>query len=106
MTAGGAAAFAVPILLPLPVQKAEAEAMLARGCRPCLFTSLYKVPANLLAGKLDLVPVRRITGGVHDIEGVPTAVVHGKGLDLGTRDSQVCLLEDAGQCCQASKSVH
>lgn len=106
MTAGGAAAFAIPILLPLPVQKAEAEAMLPRGCGPCLFADLDKVATNLLAGQLNLLPVWRITRGVHDIEGVPTALVHSEGLDLGTRDGQVCLLEDASQCCQASKPVH
>ena len=61
MTAGGAAAFPIPILVPLSVQKAEAEAMLARGCRACLFTCLNKVPSNLLARHLNLVLVWRIT---------------------------------------------
>lgn len=60
MTAGGAAAFPIPVLVPLPIEKAEAEAMLARRCRPCLFADLNEVPTNLLARLLNLVPVRCI----------------------------------------------
>ena len=106
MTAGRAAAFPIPVLVPLSIQKAEAEAMLARGCRACLLTHLHKVPTDLLASLLNLVFVRCLACGVHDVEGVSTAVVHGKSLDLSTSDSQACLLEDAGQRCQAAKSVN
>ena len=60
MTAGGAATFSIPVLVPLPVQEAEAEAMLARGCRPCLLANLDKVPTNLLARLLNLISVRCI----------------------------------------------
>ena len=106
MTAGWAAAFPIPVLVPLSVKKAEAEAMLAGGCRACLLTNLHKVAANLLACLLNLVSVWSIACGVHDVEGVSAALVHGKGLDLGTRDSQACLLEDASQRCQAAESVN
>ncbi len=61
---------------------------------------------DLLASLLYFVFVGLCPCCVHDIEGVPAALVHSKGLHLGPGDCQATLLQDICQGGQAAKPVH